>query len=59
MYVPDPGQDPKYVISTKVFIDSPSHEQVGMRANLDRMHRDRKGTCILHEILFECLTFQF
>ena len=43
----------------KVFIDSPSHEQIGMRANLDRMHRDRKGTSILHEILFECLTFQF
>ena len=43
----------------KVFIVSPSHEQVGMGANIDRMHIDRKGTGNLHEVLFKCLTFQF
>ena len=59
MYVPDPGLDLKCVISIRAIIDSPSHEQVDMGANLDSMLIDSKGTGILHEILFKCLTFQF
>ena len=59
MYVSDPGLE--YVISTKLFIDSPTHKKPvwGLTSKVSTELRKELVFDLKLEVLFKCLTFQY